>query len=189
LFLDEQTSLGELFKRFDPEVLGGRRVHLGLYTFYADPEFYIMFKKPFRVRVDTSGDEPASGSPSVFTGPRYFLIEEVMADGAIAIDADGGERLISRDFILSHWDREVCWVYPYENDDVSLAMGMSGLPVVNLQRALDEIGYTVKPIGIYNQATYNQVIQFQKDFALKADGIVGTRTKGLLYQMSNELYP
>jgi peptidoglycan hydrolase-like protein with peptidoglycan-binding domain len=66
---------------------------------------------------------------------------------------------------------------------------MSGLRVLALQRALEEIGYTVKPTGIYDQSTYEQVLQFQKDFALKADGIVGTRTKGLLYQVSNELYP
>jgi type II secretory pathway predicted ATPase ExeA len=189
LFLDEQTSLGELFKRFNPDDLGGRRVHLGLYTFHTDPEFYIMFKKPFRVRVDTAAGKPGSGSSGILNSPQYLLIKEVTADGAIAIDADGGEHLIDRGFILAHWDSEVCWIYPYENNDASLARGMSGLPVVKLQRVLNEIGFSVKPNGIYDQATYNQVIQFQKGFALKADGIVGTRTKGLLYQMSNELYP
>jgi general secretion pathway protein A len=189
LLLDEQTSLGELFKRFKVEDLGGRKVHLGLYTFHTDPEFYIMFKKPFRVRVDTTPGELGSKRGGILNSPQYLLITEVLADGAIAIDADGGERLIDRGFILTHWDREVCWVYPYESNDTSLSRGMRGLPVVGLQRALDEIGYSVKPIGVYDQSTYNQVVRFQKDFSLKADGIVGTRTKGLLYQMSNELYP
>ncbi len=189
LLLDEQTSLGELFKRFNPEDQGGRKVHLGLYTFHTDPEYYIMFKKPFRVRVDAAAGELSSGNAGVLNSPQYLLIKEVMADGAVAIDADGDEHLIDRRFILTHWDREVCWVYPYENNDDSLARGMSGLPVINLQRALDEIGYSVKPIGIYDQSTYDQVVRFQRDFSLKADGIVGTRTKGLLYQMSDELYP
>lgn len=189
LLLDEQTSLGELFKRFHPEDEGGTRVHLGLYTFHTDPEFYILFKKPFRVRVDAPAGEVGSEGGGILNRPRYLLIEEVMADGAVAIDADGNEHTIDRGFILAHWDSEVCWVYPYENNDASLARGMSGLPVIKLQRALDEIGYSVKPTGTYDQSTYDRVVQFQKDFSLKADGIVGTRTKGLLYQMSNELYP
>jgi general secretion pathway protein A len=189
LLLDEQTSLGKLFKRFNPDLVGGRRVHLGLYTFHTDPEFYIMFKKPFRVRVDAAAGKLDSENPGVLESPRYLLIKEVTADGALAIDADGHEHRVGRDFILTHWDGEVCWVYPYENDEDSLARGMSGLRVLALQRALEEIGYTVKPTGIYDQSTYEQVLQFQKDFALKADGIVGTRTKGLLYQVSNELYP
>jgi hypothetical protein len=189
LLLDEQTSLGELFKRVNPEDLGGRKVHLGLYTFHTDPEFYIMFKKPFRVRVNAAARELGSGSGGVPNTTQYLLIKQVMADGAIAVDAGGDEHLIDRDFILRHWDREVCWVYPYENNDTSLARGMSGLHVVKLQRALDEIGYSVEPIGVYDQSTHDQVVRFQKDFSLKPDGIVGTRTKGLLYQMSNELYP
>jgi general secretion pathway protein A len=189
LLLDEQKSLGELFKRFNPEDIGGRKVHLGLYTFHTDPEFYIMFKKPFRVRVDAAAGDSGPGSGGLLNSPRYLVIKEVMTDGAIAVDTDGNEHLIDRRFILTHWDREVCWVYPYENNDASLARGMSGLSVIKLQRALDEVGYSVKPIGVYDQSTYDQVVRFQKDFSLKADGIVGTRTKGLLYQMSNELYP
>ena len=189
LFLDEQTSLGELFKRFNLADLGGRRVHLGLYTFHTDPEFFIMFKKAFRLRVHVAAGKPGSGSSGILDSPQYLLVKEVTADGVIAVDADGGEHLIDRGFILAHWDSEVCWVYPYENDDVFLSKGMSGLQVVKLQQALNEIGYTVEPNGIYDESTYDQVVRFQKDFALTADGIVGTRTKGLLYQMSNELYP
>ncbi|MBW1742449.1 MAG: AAA family ATPase [Deltaproteobacteria bacterium] len=189
LLLDEQTSLGELFKRFNPEDQGGRKVHLGLYTFHTDPEYYIMFKKPFRVRVNAAAGELDPGSAGGLNSPQYLLIKEVIAKGAIAVDVNGNEHLIDRSFILTHWDGEVCWVYPYENNDDSLARGMSGLPVIKLQRALDEIGYSVKPIGLYDQTTHDQVMRFQGDFSLKADGIVGTRTKGLLYQMSNELYP
>ena len=189
LLLDEQASLGELFKQFNPKDHGGRKVHLGLYTFHTDPEYYIMFKKPFRVRVDTATGDLGSGSAGFKNSSQYLLIKEVTADGAVAVGADGDEHLIDKDFILTHWDGEVCWIYPYENSDVSLVRGMSGLPVIKLQRALDEIGYSVKPIGLFDQSTYDQVMRFQRDFSLKADGIVGTRTKGLLYQMSNELYP
>lgn len=66
--------------------------------------------------------------------------------------------------------------------------GMRGPDVVKLQYALNQIGYTLKPTGRYDEATFREVINFQSDFGLKNDGIVGTRTKGLLYQMTDELY-
>ncbi|HID31016.1 MAG TPA: peptidoglycan-binding protein, partial [Desulfobacterales bacterium] len=75
--------------------------------------------------------------------------------------------------------------YPYENKGTNLVKGMRGPDVVKLQRTISEIGYSVEPTGVYDELTFYQVVKFQNDFGLKADGIVGTRTRGLLYQMSD----
>jgi N-acetylmuramoyl-L-alanine amidase len=66
---------------------------------------------------------------------------------------------------------------------------MRGPDVIRLQYALNEIGYSIQPTGRYDGPTFDRVVSFQSDFGLTADGIVGTRTKGLLYQMTDELYP
>lgn len=189
LFLDEEVSLAGLFRlsgtkesRITHDV---DEIHLGLFSLHTEPEYYIMFRNPFRIRV--AG--PDLAQEGALPSPSYLLIREVTADGAIAVDAEGKERPITRDLILTHWGEEVSWAYPYENKGVNLVKGMSGPDVVKLQQTLNEIGYTVKPTGRYDKSTFYQVMRFQGDFGLKADGIVGTRTKGLLYQMTNELHP
>lgn len=192
LFLSEQAGLAGLFSFRDAvEREDGdseREVHWGLYMFDAAPEHHIMFKKPFWVRV-TSAHDPSVGQPGGQpSSPQCLLIRQVTADGAVVIDADSKERAVSRDFILTHWAGKVYWVYPYEDREVTLMRGMRGPDVVKLQYALNQIGYTLKPTGRYDEATFREVINFQSDFGLKNDGIVGTRTKGLLYQMTDELY-
>jgi len=187
LFLDEQASLAELFGLFNAKEgknnHAANEVHLGLFSFRAEPEYYIIFRKPFRVRMAIPAHSPDTGRSGVLPSPRYLLICKATDDGAIAIDADGKEQVITRDFILSHWDREVSWVYPYEDKGINLIQGMKGPDIVKLQKALNETGYPVEPTGLYDKPTFNQVVKFQDNFELKTDGIVGTRTKGLLYQM------
>jgi general secretion pathway protein A len=192
LFLSDQASLAGLFRLFAhkrPDSSPVEEVHWGLFFFDALPKHHVMFRKPFRVSV--AGPANHSGSSESIAVPlsRYLLIREVTADGAIAIDAEGNEQPITRDFILTHWNKEVCWVYPYEDYDVDLVRGMRGQDIVRLQFALNQIGYSLEPTGIYDEPTVDQVANFQSDFGLMADGFVGTRTKGLLYQMTNELYP
>lgn len=188
LFLDEQASLGGLFRLFNEKAQRNSHAangfHLGLYLFYADPEQYIVFKKPFRVRLADPDHHPDHSSSGAVLSPRYLLIREVTADGAIAIDTEGKEQVITRDFIMTHWSQEVAWVCPYANNGVNLVKGMSGPAIIKLQGRLDEIGYRVPSTGLYGKSTFYQVMRFQGDFGLIADGIVGARTKGLLYQMS-----
>jgi len=188
LFVDEQASLAGLFRLFnekeDQNGHAENEVHLGLFSFHAKPEQYIMFKKPFRVRVAIPAYPPGPSRTGALLLPFYLLIREVTADGAIAIDADGKERLITRDFILTHWGQEVSWMYAYENESVNLVRGMSGPDVIILQQTLNEIGYSLEPTGLYDEPTFLRVLRFQRDFGLIRDGVVGIRTKGLLYQMS-----
>jgi len=180
LFLDERTSLASLFSLFNVKRNGENydisNDYLGLVSFTIDPEYYVMFKKPFRVHLSDSTSLPFS---------RYLLIREIISDGAIAVDARGRERSVTRDFILRHWGQKVSWVYPYKSKNINLVKGMSVPDVLIVQRILNEIGYLVEPTGIYDESTFHEVIRFQKVFGLMADGIVGRRTRALLFQMTN----
>ncbi|MBW2317951.1 MAG: peptidoglycan-binding protein, partial [Deltaproteobacteria bacterium] len=49
---------------------------------------------------------------------------------------------------------------------------------------LQQLGYFVEPRGVYDSTTSEEVMRFQLNFGLKADGTVDTPTKALLYQMS-----
>jgi len=182
LSLDEKASLAGLFNLFEAETKEkGYDVNhepLGLVSFELGPEYYVMFKKPFRVRLSDPND------PSV-TMDRYLLIREVTEEGAIAVNAGGKARPVSREFILNHWGRQVSWVYPYKDKNVNLMVGMSVPDVLGIQRILGEIGYLLDPTGIYDEPTFYEVMKFQKDFGLLADGIAGPRTRALLFQMTD----
>jgi len=181
LFLDEQDSLARLFSLPNANRKEGSfdsdGAHVGIVSFTIEPVYYVMFKKPFRVRV--------AGSPSSSPVARYLLVGKVNEDGAIAIDAGGNERPVTRDFILKHWDHEVSWAYPYKNTNAHLVKGMRLPGVLEVQKVLGDLGYIVKPTGYYGELTFNAVMKFQKAFGLLADGIVGPRTRALLYQMAD----
>ena len=57
-----------------------------------------------------------------------------------------------------------------------LRRGASGDDVKTLQRLLDDAGYKVDIDGDYGRKTRAAVRQFQKDEAIKVDGIVGPQT-------------
>ncbi|MFH1480524.1 MAG: AAA family ATPase [Pseudomonadota bacterium] len=181
LFLDEKASLAgllDLYRRdmkdYDQNMDEG---YFSLVSFNIGPEYYVIFKRPFRVRLTDSGQTPLS------TG-RYLLIRDVTEEGAVAVDAGGKERAVSRNFILSHWDRKVSWVYPYDYQGMNLVKGTNDSEVLKVQRILNEIGYLLTPTGLYDESTFREVMKFQMDFGLKADGIVGPRTRALLFLMS-----
>lgn len=181
LFLDEKTSLSVLFDLFNVKEKGDNAYleggHLGLISFSVEPEYYVMFKKPFRVSV-VGPEDPTSANH------RYLLIRQITGGEGIAVDAEGKERRVSRSFILEHWGRKVSWAYSYKSKAAFLRKGMSLPDVAVIQRSLNDIGYLLKPTGIYDESTYREVRRFQMDFGLMPDGIVGLRTRALLFQMS-----
>lgn len=64
---------------------------------------------------------------------------------------------------------------------VNLQIGSSGPEVMKIQAVLSKMGYPIKTInGIYGESTENAVRQFQKDFDLKQDGVVGPLTYKIL---------
>ncbi len=141
------------------------------------PEYFTLFKKPFRVTL--SGPLPLS-----VPQPCYLLICEVTYNSAIALDGEGNRRPVSRDFILAHWGGKVSSVYPYEEREAYLAKGMNSPEVLKIQKVLTRIGYPVDQDGVFDTQTFKEVVRFQKDFGLNADGIVGRRTMALLFQMT-----
>jgi hypothetical protein len=179
IFLDENSSLAGLFdlfnvnKKEDDQNIGENQ--LSLVSFNIDPKYHVIFKQPFRIHVADSISNPLES-------PRYLLIRKITEEGAIAIDSGGKEQQVSRDFLLQHWGEKISWVYPYEN--INLLRGMNSPAVLNIQSMLNEIGYLVTPTGFYGESTFNEVMRFQKDFGLIADGIVGPRTRALLFQIS-----
>lgn len=176
LFLDEKTSLAGLFDRSNIKLEADD--NLGLFSFDVAPEYYVMFKKPFRIHLSAS-------LSSSLTSQRYLLIHRIKDDGAIAVDAEGKEQEIVRDFIFSHWGGKISWVYPYKNKDIRLMKGMRVSDVFEIQKILNHTGYIVDLTGVYDESTVNEVMKFQEDFGLMADGIVGLRTRALFYQMVN----
>ena len=141
------------------------------------PEYFTLFKRPFRVTL--SGPLPLS-----VPQPCYLLICDVTYNSVIALDNEGNRRHVSRDFILAHWGGKVSSVYPYGERDVYLAKGMNSPEILKIQRVLDRIGYPVDRDGVFDTQTFKEVVRFQKDFGLNADGIVGRRTMALLFQMT-----
>ncbi|OPX39450.1 MAG: hypothetical protein B1H11_03035 [Desulfobacteraceae bacterium 4484_190.1] len=182
LFLDEKTSLAGLFDLYNKEVSKNGfaldRGRPGLVFFNVGPEYYQMFKKPFRVL-------STGANPSSFSSQRYLLFRKMTLYGAIAIDAGGNEREVAADFIMKHWGGQVSCVYLYQDKDIDLINGMNNKDVSELQHILNKIAYLVEPTGIYDEQTFCQVRRFQKDFGLRADGIVGPRTRALLFQMTD----
>jgi len=194
LFLAEEASLAVLFRLFKEKAeknsYAGSTVHMGLFSFNTKIENCIMFKRPFRVILPTSG-APQSPSPSqagivssMDPSSRYLLVHKVTADGATVIDAEGKDRLVTTDFLRTHWGQGVSWVYPYKNKDVSLVKGMTGAGVLKVQETLKKIGYPLEITGTYDDSTFRHIKKFQSGYGLIPDGIAGTRTKALLYQMS-----
>jgi murein L,D-transpeptidase YcbB/YkuD len=152
-------------------------LNLGLVTFNVAPEYYVMFKKPFRVRLNAQ-------SRNRGTNPEYLVIKEVTEDGALALDADSKEWFLTRDFVFKHWGT-VSWVYPRKDKRFNLAMGITSPGVMEVQKILNDIGYMIEANGFYDELTSKIVSKFQRDFGLSADGIIGPRTHALLFLMTN----
>ena len=57
--------------------------------------------------------------------------------------------------------------------------------VLTVQNTLNGMGYLVESTGYYGDLTAGAVTKFQIDFGLKPDGIVGPKTRALLFQMTH----
>lgn len=68
----------------------------------------------------------------------------------------------------------------------TLRRGSKGSQVTALQNKLNALGYNCGPAdGIFGQATYNAVVNFQKTNNLTADGIVGPATAAKLFSVES----
>lgn len=74
--------------------------------------------------------------------------------------------------------------------DAVLTVGFKGQDVVELQGRLRYLGYYDGEItGVFDEKTKNAVTWFQWRFGLKADGIVGPKTKLKLWQATKDWRP
>jgi len=177
LLFDKQASLVKLFRLFD--VNGNQSdheigdVYPGLFSLQCSQSLYRKFQKPFRIRVrqDNEGNETGEGA-------RYLLVKEVTDNGVLALGRQSRPELVTDDFIASHWDGEVSWVYPYQAGNKRLAGGMNGPKVSEVQIMLKNAGYNVMETGVFDSTTYDEVKRFQRAVGNKEDGVVGTRTRG-----------
>ena len=92
------------------------------------------------------------------------------------------KRLISMVLIL------LCLV-PSARAYSKLQRNDSGPDVLNMQLALQYLGYTVNPDGKYGANTAATVKSFQREYGLKVDGIAGDKTLSLLYAMAPQYAP
>jgi type II secretory pathway predicted ATPase ExeA len=177
LFLGEEDSVTDIFSLFyrkaAAENKNYNRSRLNLVTFELAPEYYIMLKKPFRIK--TAGKNAA---------PEYLLITEVSEKGAKCLDSEGNLRDISRKFLFENWSGTVSWIYPVYDEEQVLNIGMKDPFLDRMQKTLKEIGYMVAVTGIYDMTTFSEMKRFQKDFGLHVDGSAGPVTRALLYQMA-----
>ncbi len=181
LFLDHAESLAALFRLFESKRIEQGRdsaeVNAGLITMALGPEYYLRFKKPFRIKV------PECPGTSASPARCYLVVRGLDAGKALVTNAAGKDRLVAEDVLIGYGTREISWVYPYKNRYLFLKKGMYVPEVLEIQTALRKMGYTVEPTNIYDGPTFHEVLQFQKDFGLMADGIVGPQTRALLYQL------
>jgi general secretion pathway protein A len=182
LFLDEKTSLTAIFDLYYANAGegadGSDEEHISLISFMIKPDIFSVFKKPFRVKASPSPDLSAAS-------PHYLLVREITEAGAVVVDMDGKDRPVSMEFLLNHWSQKVSWIYPFELNSRELVRDMSGPDVSEVQRMLKEIGYQVELTGVFDYTTFREVISFQRKHGLMSDGIVGSRTKALLYQLTD----
>ena len=70
-----------------------------------------------------------------------------------------------------------------------LERGMESAEVLNMQLALQSLGYTLKTDGKYGADTQRVVRQFQRKYGLTADGVAGNKTLTLLYTLAPAYAP
>ena len=180
LFMTKRESIAGLFDLAEESISSHNHdggIQMSLVSFPLAAEYFTMLKKPFTLHHEPSG---------------YLLIQRTTPEGAVAMDVKGNTRELPRDFILKHWGGQVTWVYPYGDNGFFLKQGMRSPAVLTLQGILESLGYLVTSNGVFDQQTYEEVKKFQEEFGLKADGVVGSRTLALLYQMvdkQHELHP
>ncbi len=66
----------------------------------------------------------------------------------------------------------------------TLRVGDRSEAVLEMQNALNALGYQITADGIFGRNTRAAVLAFQKDYGLKADGLAGDKTLSLLYAMA-----
>jgi hypothetical protein len=114
--------------------------------------------------------------------PRYVVLTQMTPDTATIICGDSSLELPLQ-LLDEFWLRRafIFWK-DFERVNETLQTGDRGGGVVWLQAALQTLGfYSGKLSGIYEGTTAEAVRAFQREHNLLLDGIVGPRTRLVLY--------
>lgn len=115
--------------------------------------------------------------------PRYAVLTDLGADTAVILYEDGQSLKVPLQLLDEFWLRRafVFW-RDFEELGEILRAGDYGNRVVWLQSGLRTLGlYPGEATGIYDDATEEAVRKFQQENNLLLDGVVGPRTRLVLY--------
>jgi general secretion pathway protein A len=131
-------------------------------------------------------DRPALLMLSALDGaPRPVLLERLAGDvGVVRGLGPGAPLRVPLGELLSHWDRSafIAWRNGAGLPEL-LILGSRGESVAWLQQSLAQLGHaTQAPSGVFDDATTEAVLSFQRAHGLTADGAVGPFTQLLLYR-------
>lgn len=115
--------------------------------------------------------------------PRYAVLLELDDDKARILYGDGQSLKVPLQLLDQFWLRRA-FVFWKDFEDVGeiIRTGDYGSAVVWLQSSLQSVGlYSGEPSGVFDNATEEAVRRFQRENNLLLDGVVGPKTRLVLY--------
>ncbi|ACL06817.1 Peptidoglycan-binding domain 1 protein [Desulfatibacillum aliphaticivorans] len=178
--LDTETSLAKLFSLYESnpriKALYGDE-QAGIVSFRARAEVVKFFQRPFRASL--KGLEDSQGGHAVVVGS--------FSDGFVVSDAAGNLVEVSLDDFEKRFSGGLVWLIPEKLWINRIGLGDKG-PLVNwIQDVLIHGGYSLSKDGVYGPRTSKAIKSFQTDFGIRADGVAGPTTIGLMYQLAQHL--
>jgi len=115
---------------------------------------------------------------------RYVTLQRVDADGSAVIAAADRIFVMPAESLYRYWAGRTFFLWSNFQDIPSLEGGAEGTAVRWLQERLTQLEYLRPgdPSGQFDQITENAVREFQADFDLEPNGLVGPETLIALYE-------
>ncbi len=127
--------------------------------------------------------------PNVLS-PRYLTLVEIKGDQIVLKDGGSGKRItIPARELQDYWAGTVHIPWRnFMNCDGDIPENAPKESIITLKMLLRDIGFSHLDVGpLYDEATAAAVKQVQERNGLKVDGIVGSRTKIVIYNAKPEL--
>ena len=178
--LDTETSLARLFSLYESDsaikALYGEE-QAGIVSFRARTGIVRFFQRPFRASLKGLEDSP--GGHAVVVGSY--------GEGFVVSDAAGNPVEVSLEDFEKRFSGGLVWLIPEKVWINRIGLGDEG-PMVNwIQDVLADGGYNLVQDGVYGPRTAETIKRFQTDFGVRADGVAGPTTIGLMYQLAKHL--
>ena len=178
--LDTETSLARLFSLYesDSELKAAYgEEQAGIVSFRAKSDIAGFFQRPFRASLN--GLDDSQGGHAVVVGS--------FSGGFVVSDGAGNPVEVSLQDFEARYSGGLVWLIPEKLWINRVGLGAKG-PLVNwMQEVLVDGGYSLAKDGVYGPRTAKAVKRFQSDFGIRADGVAGPSTIGLMYQLSGRL--